>query len=314
MNPDNISEDQLLSIVVKADTEMFRAGIDIRRRQFEVPFEVMKRMGYTQFIITGKGVPPVLERIKNLFQAIYRKQDVAIGGHLGVFMYRDIFARIAIPTAYGRVRITPMDHVELTDIQKRILSHEPEELEAFHDQFADVWDLEYGKSELTLPYAKLELADRFINLSRLHLHAAAAIVTGGYDYRGAVQSSLLATELALKTGAAAQGFTEKQIKDTFGHDLDALVTFVAGAWPTFDANRVRRVVAQQPKYVPNRYAKAEPKRVEVGHTIMGAQYLAAEVTRQISSRNFRASSTRRGGEDIPHRARKNGCGVIRAKA
>jgi hypothetical protein len=219
MKPDDLSDDQLLQIVIKVDTEMFRAGVDIRRRQLEVPFNVMKQIGYTGFVIAGEGAPPVLKRIHRSFQALYRDQDIAIGGHLGVFMYRDIFARIAIPTAYGRVKITPLDHVELTDIQKRTLSNEPEELEAFHDQFADIRDLEYGKSELKSPYANLEVADRFINLSRLHLHAAAAIVTGGYDYRGAVQSSLLATELALKAGAAAQSLTEKRIKDTFGHNL-----------------------------------------------------------------------------------------------
>ncbi|MET4320750.1 hypothetical protein, partial [Bradyrhizobium sp. RT5a] len=58
-------------------------------------------------------------------------------------------------------------------------------------------------------------------------------------------------------------------------------------WPAFDAARARRVTEAQPRYVRNRYAKDQPKRVEVGHTVMGAQHLAGEVTRQLSDRDFR---------------------------
>jgi hypothetical protein len=204
-------------------------------------------------------------------------------------MYRDIFARIAIPHIFGHVSIDPFKYVELTPVQLRMIQTEPEDMETFVDQFSDVADIQYGISELNLPFAKMELVARFIGLARLHLHAAAAIVTGGYDYRGAVQSALLATELALKSAVAAQGRTEPEIKKEFGHDFKALTDCVAGTWTSFDANRVRSVIARQPEYVPNRYAPTQPARREVGHTIMGAQYVAAEVIRQMSDRNFRAN-------------------------
>jgi hypothetical protein len=160
-------------------------------------------------------------------------------------------------------------------------------VEIFLDQFCDVADVQYGSSELEPPFAQMELVRRFIGLARLHLHAAAAIVTGGYDFRGAVQSALLATELALKSGAAAQGLQEKQI-ERFGHKVFKLVDFVAAPWSGFDSDRVRRVVTRAPQYVSNRYSPQQPKRLEVGHTVMGAQYVVAEVTRQISNRDFRS--------------------------
>ncbi|HEY0803166.1 MAG TPA: hypothetical protein VGD54_20190, partial [Steroidobacteraceae bacterium] len=222
MNPDQLSDEQLLYLVANTDAELFRQGQDIKQRIWGVPRAMMERFGYTQFVMSGVGKPAILKRIEGAFSSIYRNHDLAMGGHIGVFMYRDIFARIAVPHVYGQVRINPFEFVELTPVQLRMIQVEPEETETFIDQFSDVADIQYGISELNLPFAKVELVARFIGRARLHLHAAAAIVTGGYDYRGAVQSALLATELALKSAVAAQGRPEPEIKKEFGHDFKAL--------------------------------------------------------------------------------------------
>ncbi|MET4518804.1 hypothetical protein [Bradyrhizobium sp. I1.7.5] len=284
---EDVADDALLLLVVRADESLFAAGEDIRQRQFNVPRVVMQQLGYVGYGLFGAYTPPILVRIRAQFARLYNAHDLAVGGHIGVFMFRDVFARVGIPQIYGRTAIAPMEHVELTDIQKRILANEPDTFNAYHDQFADLFDLEYGIRELRAPYAQMELVERLLNLSRLHLHAAAAILTGGYDFRGAVQSGLLATELALKALAAATGLEEDDIRDKYGHHIDRLINYLEPKWPAFDAARARRVTEAQPRYVRNRYAKDQPKRVEVGHTVMGAQYLAGEVTRQLSDRDFR---------------------------
>lgn len=284
---DDVSDDALLLLVVKADERLFAAGEDIRRRQFNVPRVVMQQLGYVSYGLFGAYTPPILNRIREQFARLYSAHDLAVGGHIGLFMFRDVFARVGIPHIYGTVAIAPMEHVELTDVQKRILENETDSFDAYHDQFADLFDLEYGVREMRAPYAQMEMVERFLNLSRLHLHGAAAILTGGYDFRGAVQSGLLATELALKALAAATGLGGNDIRDKYGHHLDRLINYLEPKWPTFDAARVRRVTEAQPPYVRNRYAKEQPNRVEVGHTVMGAQYVAGEVTRQLSGRDFR---------------------------
>jgi hypothetical protein len=289
MSPEDITDEQLLCVVSQTDAELFRTGIEIKQRYWQVPVTVMQKFGYVGFVMAGSGKPKILDRIESVYSSIYRKQDFVIGGHIGVYMYRDIFARISIPHVYGAVAIDPFNYVDLTDVQKRMMASEPEEVERFLNQFSDVIDLEYGSSELKPCYAKIELAARFADLSRLHLHAAAAIVTGGYDYRGAVQNVLLATELSLKSAAAAQGLQEEEIKNRFGHDLRKLVGFIETAFSKFDSERVSRVVGQQPKYVLNRYSSAQPNRIEVGHIVMGAQFVAAEVVRQLSERDFRSA-------------------------
>jgi hypothetical protein len=287
MDPNQLSDDQILYLVGKADAELFRAGLDVKKRSWEVPRVLMERFGYTQYVMSGVQRPAILQRVEGAFRSIYRQQDLAMGGHIGVFMYRDIFARIAIPHIFGTPKLNPFEFVDLTPVQLRIIQSEPEEMEVLLDQFSDVADIQYGTEELNAPFAKMDLVVRFLGLARLHLHAAAAIVTGGYDYRGAVQSALLATELSLKSGVAAHGLTEKDIKDKFGHKFTGLADCVGAAMPAFDTNRVRRVIAKQPQYVPNRYASDQPERREVGHIVMGAQYVVAEVVRQMSDRDFR---------------------------
>jgi hypothetical protein len=162
-------------------------------------------------------------------------------------------------------------------------------METYLDQFSDIADVQYGTQELKKPFAKTELVVRYIGLSRLHLHSASAVLTGGYDYRGAVQSSLLATELALKSGAAALGLDDERIKKQFGHDNEKVADFVGAGWAKFDVDRVKRVIAKQPPYVPNRYSATQPDRREVGHLVMGAQYIVSEVVRQMSDRDFRSA-------------------------
>ncbi|MDK1386773.1 hypothetical protein QN224_15290 [Sinorhizobium sp. 8-89] len=289
MNHDDLSDEELLYIVGQTDTELFHAGKDIKRRYWEVPQLVMRRFGYVGYVMSGVGKPKILDRIERTFASIYRKQDIAMGGHIGVFMYRDIFARIGVPHIYGRVSINPFDFVELTPIQLRIIQTEPDQMESYLDQFSDVADIQYGTREIKKPYSEIELVTRFVGLARLHLHSAAAVVTGGYDYRGAVQSALLASELGLKAGAAANGMREADIKKQFNHRTDAVLDFVASCWSSIDCDRMKRVVLGQPEYVPNRYAATQPERREVGHLVMGAQYLVSEIVRQISDRDFRKS-------------------------
>lgn len=287
MKPNDISDENLLYLVGMTDKRLFDAGEDIKQRYWKVPEEVMKTLGYISYIIAGRGKPEILERIETAFASIYRKQDIAMGGHIGVFMYRDIFARIGVPMGYGTVTINPFEYVELTPVQLRIIQTEPEEMETYLDQFCDVADVQYGTEEIRMPFNENELVGRFIGLARLHLHSASAVLTGGYDYRGAVQSSLLATELSLKSAAAAIGLDDQEIKKRYGHDNAKIADFVGSVWARFDVARVRRVIATQPPYVVNRYSASQPNRREVGNLVMGAQYVVSEVVRQMCDRDFR---------------------------
>lgn len=289
MDADNISDDELLFIVGETDKELFLAGVDVRRRYSEVPSRVMRKLGYGSFILEGSDALPIMTRIYYAFDLIHRKSDRVMGGHIGVFMYHDVFSRISVPEGCGSICIKPFECVDLTPTQICIMQTEPQELSRYIDQFCDVFDIQWGIKELNAQFRKVELVYRYIDFARLHLHAAAAIVTGGYDYRGAVQSALLATELALKSAVASTGLTDEDIRKQFGHDLADLVDFIELNWACFDSGRVRRAVVAQPSYVLNRYSGKQPSRCEVGHTVMRAQFVVSEVVRHMSDRDLRSS-------------------------
>lgn len=289
MSTEESDKEALLQMVAEADKDLFDAGFDVHHRLFHVPIAVMEKLGYLDYELFGPGAPVILGRVRACFESIYRAHDLAVGGHIGIFMYRDIFARIGVPRIYGNVALNPFDFVDLTPNQKNIIQYEPDEFQSYIDQFIDVSDIQYGIQEIKQVFAKNELATRLIGLSRLHLHSASAVLTGGYDYRGAVQAALLATELGLKAGAAAQGCSELQLKEKFGHRCNDIADSVGSLWPTFDLERVKRVIKTQPHFVLNRYSATQPGRREVGHLVMGAQYVVSEIVRQISDRNFRES-------------------------
>lgn len=283
-----VSDEHLLFIVGATDKELFEAGIDVGQRTWKVSSLVMQRFGYDAYVMAGPGKPALLGRVEKIMHEIYRPQDFASGGHIGVFMYRDIFAKISVPWIFGSPQFDPLQCVDLTPIQRRIILTEQDCLEAYLDQFSDLADIQYGYMEPRKPFTEMEPLMRFAGLAKLHLHAASAVLTGGYDFRGAVQSALLATELALKAGAAGQNLSAEQIKNQFNHNLTALVTFNRSAWSDFDGDRVDRVVSSQPAYVLNRYSESQPSRMEVGHIVMGAQFVLSEIIRQISDRRTRS--------------------------
>jgi hypothetical protein len=83
----------------------------------------------------------IVNRIASAHSALYRRSDLAAGGiHGGIFMFRDVFARIDIPMAYGKVAIEPLTLTDLSDIQIRWLCSRPADLQMFLDQFTDIFD------------------------------------------------------------------------------------------------------------------------------------------------------------------------------
>ena len=148
MNGDELSDKQILELVNQIDNELFNTGVDIKQRHWKASQLIMSRLGYISYIMNGHAKPAILDRIEAAFKSIYRPQDIAIGGHVGVFMYRDIFVRISVPLVFGQVSLNPFDHIELTPIQLRILQTEPETIEIFLDQFSDIFDIQYGTTEL----------------------------------------------------------------------------------------------------------------------------------------------------------------------
>jgi hypothetical protein len=211
--------------------------------------------------------------------------------HLGAYLFRDMFCRLYAPIAFGIAHIDFWKLIDLNDVQRQWLASIPEELDRFTDQAADILDFGYGWQEFGHGRTLDARGQDLIWRSHAQLEAAAATATSAYDFRGTVQSALLGAELALKAGLAALGISDAELRSrAIGHDLKAAANRLAGLVPGLDLDRIQRVVALFPPYVASRYDTPPPGRVETGHILMGAQFIASEVTRQFSDRNCRSDN------------------------
>lgn len=285
--------------MIEADDEGLAAGEEPRQREFENLRRVMNRLKPgAAYVLAGEMTPPLVRQIQTIGRQLYRPEDIRVGGvHMGAFMFRDLFARLSVPICFGTVNVDPLEHLDLSNLQKDWLQHTPAEYARLGDQFIDLMDFGYGVMEMGHTRDIGDHAKTLLGLARFHFQAAAATITGAYDLGGAVQSALLGTELTLKAGLAANGVSENRLKSDYGHNLKKAAKALGGHEAGFETDRVLRVLGTFPAYVPNRYAGEQPGRIEAGHIVMGAQYVAAEVTRQLTDRNLRAD----GGMPEPRR-------------
>lgn len=203
-------------------------------------------------------------------------------------MFRDVFARISIPLGYGRMSVDPFQLTDLSEAQLRWLGSRPKDVAIFLDQFIDIFDFAGILGRLgdykTLP----KEAQEIFQLASFQLQAAAAALSVAFDFRGAIQSSLIGAELSLKAGLAAQGANE-EARRKHGHNLTSAAKAFSAGRPSFDLDRVLRTIERLPQYVENRYSHEQPDRVAVGHIVMGAQFIAGEVARQIGEYSVRTA-------------------------
>jgi hypothetical protein len=283
-----ISDEVLLKLVVAADDEALWTSTSPKQRMFPVARAVMKRLGYHGSIIAGTSTPPIVDLIFAAYRSLYRPSDLAIGGmHGGIFMFRDVFARVGIPFGYGKMSINPFELTDLTETQLRWLCSQPSGLQMYIDQFVDIIDFAGGVGGLGDYKAPPRDALEVLRLAAFQLEAAAATLSAAFDFRGAVQSALIGAELALKGGLAAIGANESE-RRKHSHNLASAATAYSAAHTGFDLDRVLATVKRLPAFVENRYSTAQPTRIETGHIVMGVQYISGEVMRQITGFSFRS--------------------------
>lgn len=282
-----LDDTDLLDALARADDEGIALGEEPSARSLLNVGRALRELGYGTITLAGRNVPPIVKRAQELNRQLFVPKEIQTGGiHLGAFLFRDMFCRLYAPVMFGSPRVDFWAMLDLSDLQKRWISGSPETLDRFTDQSADILDFGYGTLEFG--HGK-QLDPRGADLiwrAHAQLEAAAATATSAYDYRGTVQSALLGTELALKAGLASLGISDPDLKN-MGHNLEMLAARLGASVADFDTARVLRVVRTFPHFVQSRYNLPAPGRVETGHILMGAQFVASEVTRRFSDRDVR---------------------------
>ncbi|MBX7486948.1 SEC-C domain-containing protein [Qipengyuania sp. GH25] len=286
-----ISDKEIKHVVHKADDEGLRQGEEPKQRAFKNVLRALQMLNIDGVVLVGENAPPIVRRIHAANNLLFRKEDQRDGGiHLGAFLFRDLFCRLSVPMIFGAPMIDFFKMIDLSDYQKIWLGESPDDEARLADQAVDLLDFGYGYMEFGHGRALDPRGQSLIFRSHVQLEAAAATATGAYDYRGTVQSALLGSELAIKAGLAALGLSDGELK-ALGHNQRKAAAKLGLLETNFDLDRVIRVVTLFPDYVKSRYAGVQPDRTTTGHILMGAQYVASEVTRLFSDRNLRESNS-----------------------
>lgn len=233
-----VSDDQLLRLIVEADDLLLNEGVAPGARSIQIAPKVMTSLGYRGFTLAGAGAPPIVQRILALHGSLYRRSDFAIGGiHGGIFMFRDVFARITVPVIYGRAAIEPFKLIDLSEQQIKWLCSREQDMQAFLDQFIDIFDFAGGVGDLADFKTPPPEAQEVFTLAAFQLQAAGAALRLAFDFRGATQSALIGVELAIKAGLAAAG-ADEQARRAHGHNLASAAKEFGSTKPGFDLGPV----------------------------------------------------------------------------
>ena len=248
----------------------------------------MERFGYTSFTLSGRHQPDLLRRIRTIHQTLYRTKDVAVGGlHGGAFMFRGIAVQIHVPLFFGTVGINPFEHNDLSPRQNEWLRRDPEQFEAYISTFSDIFDFSaclYSFGGYNNPPKD---SRHLFSLAAFQLQAAGATLCAAFDERGAIQSSLMGAELALKAALAGNGLCDTDLKK-YGHDLPLLVETVGNVYSRFELASVKARIHLLPNLVDNRYSSTQPSRMETGEIVVAGEYVAGAVARAMTGGSFRA--------------------------
>jgi hypothetical protein len=259
----HISDADLMRALQAADDEQLAAGHNPAVRSiFNVP-KALEHFGI-HAILMGRGTPPIVKRAERLNSQLFCPRDLQVGGlHLGAFLFRDMFCQLYAPVAFGRTAIDLLKLLDLNDTQKAWLASIPEDFARFQDQALDIIDfgngwMDFGHGRQVDPRGK-----DLIWRAHAQLEAAAATAIYAFGETGTLQNALLGTELALKAGLAAFGRSDKELQDV-GHNLRKAAEQLGAFVPSFDTDRVVRVVSAFPPYVKSRYFGPTPSNIELG--------------------------------------------------
>ena len=283
-----LNDQQIWELISAIEDELVANGLGPKQRHFHLPVKAMERLGYANFALSGPDEPVLLRRIRAIHKTLYRTKDVAVGGlHGGAFMFRGIAVEVRVPLFFGSVQIRPLECNDLSTHQKEWLASDPKAVESYLSTFCDIFDFSaclysfdgYGKPP--------EGAMHLLSLAAIQLQGAGATLCAADDERGAIQSSLVGAELALKAVLAGNGATDKDLQG-YGHDLQRVAKAVSDVYDNFELTSVTARIRTLPKLVDNRYSAQQPSRMETGDIVMACQHIAGAVARALTGSSLRA--------------------------
>jgi hypothetical protein len=278
------SDEELLLLIDEADRQLQSQGLHLSARQMRCVVEVCSKLGHSYSIGTIKD--PLVERLRGLARNFFRPKD---GGapsiFIGLMTHLGFCFQVHVPMIFGRVSVQPFDHTDATEWQLRRIYRVRDEFEVCFSQVCDVWDI---GTQLAPLDDKERLTGRFgelFDLAAFHLTAAVSTVSQRTANRGAAQSALIATELAIKSAHLKNGRSEKWIKN-ISHDLAKDLNEIKASLGS-DFTLVLDCVKKLPPLVAERYGNVELEALKIAELVVISQQIVGAVARSFCGYGYR---------------------------
>lgn len=282
----------MLKILDEEDVKLQAEGHPLFARTLMLKERVCNRLGVNIFLYGGP-ISSDEKRINNALEKIYPKEDRVLNHHVGIVVWEQFIFKVTVPTVLGRRPIIPMDHIEIPEVQRIRIEKDDYSLKHILDQFGDIFDMDKQYQGLNGSLQYGERVQSWFDNARGYLCTATAALSDRTGQNGAVQSGVIATELALKTGLIAAGKSEEQCRKEYGHDTQKIIKDLPIYFPNLDVARILRTISSWPELVGDKYNPVRRTTEEAAVIVAGAQYVSAEVSRQIFGNCFRDRASKR---------------------
>jgi hypothetical protein len=289
--PPSIGDDELSERILALDNELIDQGFEPWQRQVHIESKLSQEL-HISYIASERHEPRHVRLVKQHFAAYYRKEDLFMPPlHVGAFLYRDLFFPVRVPIIFGSPVIDLRKFLcQVTESQFRLVFGEQVSALTFCDQAIDLLDFVYGLDDLGKQDQFNSMTIEWWYLAKQQLEAAAATALGSFAKYAIVQNCCVSAELLLKGALLQEGVGQDLLSNAnkgYGHNLESIASKVCEIRGEIDSRLVLAVVSRMPSYVGSRYNDMGLTRVQLGHLLMNAQFLASEVLRCYSDRNFR---------------------------
>lgn len=289
--PPLIGDYELSERILALDNELIDQGFEPWQRQIHIELKLSQELQIS-YIVSERHEPHHVKLIRQHFATYYRREDLFMPPlHVGAFLFRDLFFPIRIPIIWGSPVIDLRKFLcQATESQVKLVFGERLSTLTFCDQALDLLDFVYGLDDLGKQDRIHSRTVEWWHLAKQQLEAAAATTLGSFTKYAIVQNCCVSAELLLKGALLQEGVSEDLLSNTkkgYGHNLESIASKLCKIRHEINSQLVLAVASRMPSYVETRYNDIGLTRVQLGYLLMNAQFLAGEILRCYSDRNFR---------------------------
>jgi hypothetical protein len=289
-----ISDEELNERILALDNELIDQGFEPWQREIHIESKLSQELQIS-YIISNNDQPHHVRLIRQYLATYYRKEDLFMPPlHIGAFLFRDLFFPIRIPVIFGSPIIDLRKFLcQATESQAKLIFGERKSTLTFFDQAFDLLDFVYGLDDLGKQDQISPRSVEWWNLAKQQLEAASATTLGSFTKYVIVQNCCVSAELLLKGALLQEGIDEDLLSKShkgFGHNLESMARKACEFRREINSELVLAVVASMPSYVETRYNDIGLTRVQLGHLLMSTQFMAGEILRCYSDRNFKLTA------------------------